>query len=172
MPRPQKQDYNPIMESYINLVQFDSIGEIISHLSDPMIHFVDQLPEDKANFAYAPEKWTIKEVLQHVIDMERVFAYRSLCIARGDTQPLPGTDQNAYYQFQRSARRAFGDIKEEYKAMRYDHNILFRSFDLEAQEARGDVLGYSTTCKSIIYVTFGHMLHHKNVLEDRYGIQE
>lgn len=171
MPRPENQDYNPVMKSYINLVQFESIGEIISHLSDPLIQFVDLLPEEKANFAYAPGKWNVKEVLQHVIDMERVFAYRALCIARGDAQALPGADQNEYYQYQRTGRRAFGDIKEEYKAMRYDHNMLFRSFDKEALEARGQVLGYSTTCNSWIYASFGHMLHHKHVLEERYGIQ-
>lgn len=170
MSRPEKQEYNPIMESYINLVPFDSVGEIVTQLSEPLIQFVDKLPEEKANYAYAPGKWTVKEVLQHVIDMERVFAYRALCSARGETQELPGADQNAYFQFQRSARRAFGDIKEEFNAMRYDHNILFRSFDAQALASRVSVLGHATSCKSYIYGTFGHILHHKKVLIERYGI--
>lgn len=171
MSRPEIHDYNPSMEAYINLVPFDTVGEIISHLSDPLVQFVDQLPEEKANFAYAPGKWTVKEVLQHVIDMERVFSYRALSIARGDKQALPGVDQDDYYRFQRSNRRAFGDIQEEYKAMRYDYNMLYRSFDSEALNAKGLVLGHSTSCQSLIYASFGHMLHHKNVFRERYGIQ-
>lgn len=171
MPRPQTDEYPPSFESYIALVKYESVSELIATFSEGLIQFVENLPDAKANYAYAPGKWTVKEVLQHVLDMERVFAYRALVIARGEQQPLPGANHEHYYLAQRSKNRAFEDMKEEFRAMRYSHNILFRSFDKEALGARGNVLGNSTTCKSWIYASFGHTLHHVRNYQALYGIE-
>lgn len=170
MARPDPNEYSPSSAPYIALIRYETVGELISGYSDGLIRFIEQLPDVKADYAYAPGKWTVKEVLQHIIDMERVFAYRALVIARGEQQALPGADEGAYHDFQRSKSRAFEDLKEEFKAMRYDHNILFRSFDRVALEARGNVLGHSTSCRSWIYASYGHALHHIDIYRERYGV--
>lgn len=171
MSRPSPEEYNPSFAPYIALTKFETVGELITGYSEQLIQYINRLPDTKADYAYAPGKWTVKEVIQHIIDMERVFAYRSLTIARGDQQALPGADHDLFYLHQRSKARPFDDLKEEFTAMRYDHNILFRSFDGEALAATGSVLGNLTTCKSWIYASFGHGLHHVGILKDRYDIK-
>jgi len=170
MSRPTSQEYNSHFEPYVSMTSGNSVAELIANHSVYLLDFINDIPQQKADYRYAPAKWTVKEVLQHIIDMERVFAYRALCIARGDTQQLPGVDQDQFAQYQRVQYRAFSDIQEEFLAMRSDHNILFRSFDKPALSAKGLVNGSSCTCQSWIFISFGHALYHVQMLKDRYEI--
>ena len=170
MSRPQTGEYNQAVLPYIELTKGSSVGELIANHSAFLLGFVEQIPEEKATYSYAEGKWSVKEVLQHVIDMERVFAFRALCIARGFTGDLPGVDQDSFAKSQRSKYRPFSDLQEEFMAMRYDHNILFRSFDKQALESVGMVNGHASSCNSWIYTSYGHTLYHIKLLRERYGL--
>lgn len=170
MSRPASSEYKPSFEPYVSLTRGDSVSELIANHSANLLSFVESIPEDKAGFRYAADKWNVKEVLQHVIDMERVFAFRALAIARGMTADLPGVDQDLFAQYQRVQYLAFSDIQEAFSAMRSDHNILFRSFDRQALAAEGLVTGQTTTCQSWVFISFGHALYHMQMLRERYGI--
>lgn len=170
MSRPLPIEYKSSFEPYLSLAKGESVGELIANHSVFLTDYIEHIPVEKAAYSYAPGKWNVKEVLQHIIDMERVFAYRALAIARGDQQDLPGADQNLFADNQRTQYRAFSDIQEEYLAMSADHNILFRSFDKKALDATGVVNGQICTCKSWIYASFGHALYHVALLKERYGI--
>jgi len=170
MPRLETREYNPHFESYVAMTSGNSVSELIANHSVYLMDFVTHIADNKAGYSYGEGKWTVKEVLQHLIDMERVFAYRALSIARGVTDDLPGVDQDAFAINHRANRRAFSDLQEEYVAMRSDHNILFRSFDQKALMEEGLVGGHAATCRSWIFISFGHSLYHVQILKERYGI--
>ena len=170
MARPTKDQYAAHFEPYMSMVKGNSIGELILNYSVSSTDFINNLPDDKADFRYAEGKWTVKEVIQHIIDMERVFAFRALSIARGVKESLPGVDQDQFALNHRVQYRAFGDLQEEFDCMKSDHNILFRSFDKQALTTEGLVSGYTTTCESWVYISFGHTQYHIQMLKERYGL--
>lgn len=170
MPRPTEIEYPTYAKDYVSLVKGNSVAEIISMHNDELISFVEAIPNAKANFAYAENKWTVKEVLQHIIDTERIFSFRALAIARGEKQSLPGFEQNIYAANSNAASRAFSDLKEEFAAVRYSSNILFRSFNSSTLENRGLVNGCEVSCLGIIFMTFGHALHHISLLRIYYDL--
>lgn len=166
--KPTENDYPAFAKDYVSLVKGNTVAEIIAIHNDELLSFVESIPDKKANFAYAENKWTVKEVLQHIIDTERIFSYRALALARGERQSLPGFEQNDYAAHSFANTRAFSDLKEEYIALRTSSNILFRSFNISTLSNRGLINNYETTCLGIIYMTFGHALHHKNILSRNY----
>ncbi|MGF7232198.1 DinB family protein [Arachidicoccus sp.] len=168
MIRPSENDYPAYAKNYVSLVKGDSVAEIIALHNEELLSFVESLPDTKANYAYAENKWSVKEVLQHIIDTERVFSYRALALARGEKQSLPGFEQNDYAAQSFANTRAFSDLKEEYFALRFASNILFRSFRPSALTNRGLINNYEVSCLAIIYMTFGHALHHKRILINNY----
>lgn len=168
MPRPQKTEYPEYFDRYISMVQSDSIAEMISKYNDAHIQYADALPEDKAAFAYAENKWTLKEVLQHITDTERVFAYRILAISRGETQRLTGFDQNVYAQNCNVKCRAFDDVKEEFKAVRYSTNILLRSLSREQLLLMGSIADYQASTGAFAYNIYGHFIHHSSIITEKY----
>jgi len=170
MSRIETSEYNAHFEPYVSLTRGETVNELISNHSPYLMDFIERIPDEKSSFSYALGKWNVKEVLQHIIDMERVFSYRALSIARGVKDDLPGVDQDQFASFQRSKYRAFSDLQEEFLAMQADYNILFRSFDKEALMNTGQVAGNKTTCRSWIFISFGHTLYHIKLLKDRYGI--
>ena len=172
MPRPQANEYPqnepPYMLHYISLVEGDDIASVIGKYNDAQINFISALPDSKANYAYAEGKWTVKEALQHIIDTERVFAYRALCIARGEAQTLPGFDQNVYLETSNANQRSFNDLKEEFKAVRYATNILLQSLNSEQILRVGSVADYKASANAFAYTIYGHFIHHQNIFEERY----
>src|SRR4051812_46950486 len=105
MPRPQQNDYAAYYDTYISKVSGNTVKDIITSYSEPLLKFYESLPEEKANHAYAEGKWTVKELLQHIIDAERVFSYRALRIARKDETPLPGFDENTFATASKASER-------------------------------------------------------------------
>lgn len=168
MARPQPNDYAAYYGTYIGKVQGDSVKDIISRYSEPMMQFYTSLPEEKADYAYAPGKWTIKELLLHIIDAERIFSYRALRIARKDTTPLPGFDENAYAPVSKAARRSLQSLKDEFAAVRKATDIMLGTFDEEQLDQTGTASNNPVTANAIAFIVFGHMLHHKQVIEERY----
>ncbi len=168
MSRPQASDFPAYFARYISKVDADTIHEAINKYATSLTGFYTTLPEEKAGYAYAPGKWTLKEVLQHIIDAERIFSYRILRIARKDKTPLPSFDENSYAENSLANERSFASIKEEFLAVRKATDLLLASLNEEQLAQQGISSGLPVTANAIAYIIFGHMLHHREVLEERY----
>ncbi len=168
MPKPKINDAAPYFGKYISLVTANSLGESITQYTDALNLFYTNLPDEKANHAYAPGKWTLKELLQHVIDTERIMAYRLLRIARKDKTPLASFDENNFATHSLANNRNFSDIKEEFLALRKSTDLLIQSLNDEQLSSEGVAGNSITTANAIGFIIFGHMLHHKNVIEEKY----
>ncbi|MES2005072.1 MAG: DinB family protein [Bacteroidota bacterium] len=168
MARPKASDHPPYFGRYIAKVDTDSLKQAISKYANTLNDFYTKLPDEKADYRYAPGKWTLKEVLQHIIDAERIFAYRILRIARKDKTPLASFDENSYAENAKADGRSFASIKEEFLAVRKATDLLLQSLDEEQLSQQGISSELPVTANAIGYILFGHMLHHKEVLEERY----
>ena len=126
------------------------------------------LGEEHASHRYAPGKWTLREVIGHLTDAERVFAYRALRIARGDATPLPGFDHDAYVRAARFERRLLAEILEEFEHLRRSNLRLFGSFDEEDLSRRGTASGHGVSVRALLFITAGHERHHLRVIRERY----
>lgn len=168
MPKPLPEDYPLFFEGYINQVDTDNLKESVTQISHPLTYFFLNLPEEKADYAYAPQKWTLKDVLQHIIDTERIMQYRLLRIARNDTTPLPGFNENEYAQNASANERTFISLKEELKALRKSTDLLIGSLSDEQLAHSGISSDKRITANAIAYILLGHLMHHKNIIEERY----
>ena len=168
MPIPNKSDYPVYFEKYISLVKADSPATAIANYSTFIVNFFNSLPEEKADYTYAPGKWTLKEVLQHMIDTERIFSYRILRIGRNDTTPLASFDENHYAENAVSSLRSFTNIKEEFTAVRKSTDLLILSLSDEQLSHFGTASNQPVTANAIGFMVFGHLLHHKKIIEEKY----
>ena len=168
MARPQASDFPPYFARYIAKVNAESVIEAIAEYAKPLSDFYAGLPEEKAGYRYAPGKWTLKELLQHVIDAERIFSYRILRIARKDKTPLASFDEDSYAANSLANERSFASIKEEFLAVRKATDFLLSSLSEEQLSHQGIASELPVTANAIAFITYGHMLHHKEVLEEKY----
>lgn len=153
---------------YVSLVTEDTVDTAFVAQDEEVFSFFQQIPAEKTLWRYAEDKWSVKEVLQHIIDAERIFAYRALCIARGDTTPLPGFDENAYAAKSKGHNRSWNDLLEEFRTVRRSTEILFASFDNDQLNASGVASSKPIYVEGIGFIIAGHVLHHVNVLKERY----
>jgi len=166
--RPAPGDYAPYAEQYVLQVKGDDILDSLrAQLKQTTMLFSGRSERD-GNFRYAPGKWTVKEVLGHVADTERVFAYRALRFARGDQTPLAGFEQEDYVRGAQFGARKLADVVEEYADVRQASLTLFRSLDEEAWLRRGVASDHPVTVLALAYLIAGHELHHRKILEERY----
>ncbi len=166
--RPSPGDYNPYFEQYINLVEGDDILKILFEQNKKYIKLLKTISEHKANFSYADNKWTIKEVIGHLLDAERIFAYRALCLARGEKKSLPGYDHNDYVITGNFNSRVIVDIIIEFKHLRESSLLLFKGFTKEMLVKKGVANEATVTVLSLLFIIAGHEKHHFNVLEEKY----
>jgi uncharacterized damage-inducible protein DinB len=153
---------------YINLVINEDLKTAFDKHQTELISFLKEIPKKKWNYRYAEGKWSIKEVVQHIIDAERVFAYRALCFARKDQTPLPAFDENLYAANSKADGRNKKDLIKELKTVQESSAQLFNSMDDEQLEQPGIASGKPTYVKGVAYILLGHALHHKKLLEERY----
>lgn len=170
MPKPQPIECAPYYMKYINLVQGDSIQEIVNNHAFDLQEFYNSLPEEKANYAYAEGKWTLKQVLQHLTDAERVFAYRALRISRNDATPLASFDENAYVENGFAQQRALSSLKQEFNAVRAATDIFLLSLNDEQIMRTGTASNNPVSVNALAFIIYGHLLHHKNIFTERYGL--
>lgn len=168
MPRPDLSRVPAYFHNYINQVNENDLAEAIQNQTKIFFTFLSSIPSDKIDFSYAHGKWTIKEVLQHIIDAERVFAYRALCFARKDSTPLPGFDENSYADNSKAAARNWVDMVEEFKYLRQSSTLLFKSFDSEQLDAVGIANSNSNYVLGIGFILVGHVNHHMAVITNKY----
>ncbi len=168
MPRPQATDFPQYFARYISRVDADSLSEAKTKYTKLLTDFYSTLPEAKAEFRYAPDKWTLKELLQHVVDTERIMSYRLLRISRGDTTPLASFDENSYAVASNANARSFDSIKEEFVAVRKATDLLIASLSEEQLDLEGVASNLPVKANAVGFIIFGHMLHHKAVIEEKY----
>ncbi len=168
MPQPKPTDFPAYFGRYISRVAVDSLAAALPAYSHALENFYSRLPEEKADYRYAPGKWTLKELLQHVVDTERIMSYRLLRIARKDKTPLASFDENTFAEHSRANERSFHDIKEEFLAVRKSTDMLIRSLSEEQLSESGTAGNNPVTANAVGYIIFGHMLHHKEVVEQKY----
>jgi hypothetical protein len=168
MPRPDLSRVPVYFHNYINQVPEDDLAESFRKQSEVFIKFLESIPQDKHDYRYAEGKWTLKELLQHIIDAERIFTYRALRFARKDATPLASFDENNYALHSKAGSRSWNDLVEEFKSLRKSTQFLFNSFDSEQLNASGVSNNNSIYVLGIGFITIGHTLHHKKIIEERY----
>jgi hypothetical protein len=168
MKRPEANEYAEYYGKYIAKVPGTDVLSILESQRLQMLQLFAGRSERDGNFRYAPDKWTIKEVLGHVTDAERIFTYRALRIARGDQTPLASFEQDDYVKNGGFAGRTLADLVEEFGAVRSASVALFRSFDDAAWSKRGVASQKEVTARALGFITAGHQIHHRVILEEQY----
>lgn len=167
--KPEPGEYPFYASMYIDLLPDD--GLLLKHLKDNLNQvkaLISAFPEEKWSYRYAPDKWTIKEVLVHIIDDERIYAYRALCFARNEKTSLPGFEQDEYVLYSNANERSIGNIMEEYEAVRFATIALFNGFDQTALLRQGVANKNKATVRALGYHIAGHELHHINLIKEKY----
>lgn len=168
MARPNLNEVPVFYHNYIRLVPEKDLLSALRNQTPVLLRFLNRIPPAKRNYRYARGKWTIQELVQHIIDAERVFTYRALCFARQDQTPLPGFDENSYAASSRAQKRNWKDLMLELKSLRQSTELLFASFDRKQLDSKGTANNNPISVRAIGFIVAGHAWHHVNVLRERY----
>lgn len=169
--KPQPDEYNPYYDTYISKVPEGDVVALLNQLKESSFKMFSAISDDKAKFAYGEGKWTVKEVLGHIIDTERTFAYRLFCFSR-DHVELPTMDQNIYVTNSNYNNRSIQSLAAEYRATRESNIYLIESLTDEQLNRTGVASGNVVSVRALVYMLVGHELHHLSVLKERYHLQE
>ena len=167
--RPSPGEYAPFYESYVRLVPETGIDEALQEQLAIVGNLLDGLSEDLGGYRYAPNKWSVRELIGHLIDTEWVFAGRALWIARGG-QPLPGMDQDEFCAAAHHDRVSLADLRWQFLSIREAGLAQYRTFSASALSERGVASGCEFSVRSLLFILVGHVRHHLRVLEERYLI--
>lgn len=163
------EEYAPYQAGYIALVDTEySLVEELEISVHNFIRFVQDIPMDKHDYSYASGKWTIKDIIQHLIDSERIFAYRALRFSRGDTTELPGFDENLFATNAYGNERKLQEMLTELALVRQSTIMLFKSLNDESMLKTGIASGYNVSVRSIGFAIIGHQNHHIKIFKERY----
>lgn len=168
----QPTEYHEYYGRYINHVGDLSLRSSLDESEALLLEYINHVSEERANFAYAPGKWTIAQSLQHIIDTERIFSYRALRIGRGDVTPLPGYDQDDFAAVANVSGRRFQDMVEEFQLVRAATKALFKSFTEEDILRLGTMSGGPASVRAIGFIISGHVYHHAKLYREKYGKEE
>ncbi|HEV7798679.1 MAG TPA: DinB family protein [Pyrinomonadaceae bacterium] len=169
MQKPAADEYAPGYQKYFDLVSAGDYLSLLRQNSIETIHVFESVPEEKLDYKYAAGKWTVKELLMHIIDTERVFSYRALVAARGDTTtPLTRMDEELYARNVDVSRRSLQSLIAEFKAVRASTEQLFENVTEAQSRLRCNIVTHPMTARAIGYFLIGHVQHHLNILAERY----
>jgi DinB superfamily len=166
--RPEADEYAPSYEGYVSLVPDGDVVETLRRQSEEVSALLAGIAEERGAYAYAPGKWSIKQVVGHLIDGERVFSYRALAVARGERAALPGMDQDEYMAGADFDARTLADLAEEFAHLRRANLLMLRALSEDAWSRRGVASGCEVTVRALVYIIAGHAAHHVQVLRTRY----
>ncbi len=168
--RPTESEYAPFYAGYIAHVTDDDIVATLAAQRQELAALPQAVPAGRETHRYAEGKWSVREVVGHLGDAERVFGYRLLCFSRGEQQSLPGFDENTYVASAGFDRRPLGDLVAELLALRDANLATLRALDPDAAMRRGVANGQPISVRALAYVIAGHCRHHLGILRDRYGV--
>jgi hypothetical protein len=169
---PAPEEFAPFYAGYVARVA--SVATPVEELAAQrarLMTLLSPLPDDHAAFRYAPGKWSVKELIGHLADAERIFSYRLLRIGRGDATPLPGFEENAYVPAAKSDARTLGDLLGEWATVRDATISLAVGMPDDAWVRRGVASGAGISARALLYIILGHVEHHRSVLGERYGLK-
>lgn len=168
MSRPSVNTYPTHFEPYVKLVPEEDLKIALKNQSSEAENFLKTISEEQSFHRYAEGKWSLKEVLQHIIDAERVFTYRALAFAREDKSNLPSFDENGYAANSRANERNWQELLSEFSANRASSEMMFNSFSEEILDNSGISNNHPVTVRALGYITVGHLKHHLNIIKERY----
>lgn len=168
--RPAATEFPPFYAGYVASVPEGDIVTILGQAGEELASALATIPEAQGGYRYAEGKWTIRTLIGHVIDTERVFSYRALRLARGDATPLPGFEENDFARSAGSDARTVEDLAAELRIVRDGTVRLFQSFPDDAWARAGIVNNREVSVRALAYITAGHGIHHLRVLRERYGV--
>lgn len=166
--RPEKNEFDSYYERYVSLV---ADGDVISALkaqNAETLALLAEVSDEKADFRYAAEKWSVKELVGHMLDTERIFAYRALRIARGDRTPIEGYEQDDYIKNANFSEGKLADLAKEFGFIRNSNISLFQQLSGAAWQRRGTANGKEISVRALAYIIAGHEIYHVNILKERY----
>ena len=167
-PRPEPTEVSEYYFTYIDQVPAGDIREVLAAQSTDVLPLFEGISEERSTFRYGPDKWTIRQVLSHINDCERVFTFRALWFARGFDSEMPSFDQNVAIASAGADDRPWAGHVEEFKAIRAATLTLFDALPEDAWSRRGVASGKSVTVRALAYITAGHVAHHARILRERY----
>ena len=169
MQKPLANEYNPYFQGYINLSGEGDFKELFEKNTANTVYYFSHIPAEKHDYRYEAGKWTIKEVLMHIIDTERVFAYRALVAARGDSEtPLHKMDPDLYVKGVEVSGRSLDSLVKEFAAVRGATEVLFENMTDEQSARVGNNIAFPITPRALGYIMMGHIQHHINIINERY----
>jgi hypothetical protein len=168
MPKPSPGTHPSYFQRYIDQVPEEDLQTAFKNQLSFITQLLQSITEEQSNTAYAPGKWTIKELLLHMTDTERIFAYRSLCFARKEQASLPGFDENEYAANSNANNRSWQSLTDEFLLVRKNTEVLFSSFTEEALSNPGTANNNPATAISMGFTALGHVYHHAKILQERY----
>ena len=166
--RPAKGDYSEYYQQYIDLVEDDNILSVLTEQNKKTQNILNSFLKDKGNYRYAEGKWTVREIVGHLMDVERIFAYRAISIARGEKKSLPGFDQDEYVKNGMFNQRTLPDLIYEFRLLRECNILLFKGLDKSVWQNRGLANDNEVTVLALMFMIAGHEKHHLNILKERY----
>ena len=168
MTRPKLEEYAPYFEKYISKVPDGDILEILENQCSETLDLLESVPEEKQKSSYAPGKWTLRESLAHLIDTERIFAYRLLRISRNDKTPLPGFEQDDFVSNSDSNNREWEDLLEDYESVRMATLSLVRQINGDWWDRTGNSSGHELSARAAAFIIAGHERHHLQIFREQY----
>jgi uncharacterized damage-inducible protein DinB len=169
--RPESSEYAPFYHKYVASVPEGDVVALLRQSGRELLDTIATVPEDRGGFRYAEGKWSIREVIGHICDAERIFTYRALRMARGDTTPLASFDENEYVKTAGSDARTLSNLAREFGAVREASVQLFESLPDDAWGRSGVASGKDVSVRALAYITAGHAMHHLGILRERYGVR-
>ena len=162
------KEYGSFYKPYIDICGDQDLQIELNTSLTSTIQLLSTIPQTKYDYRYQSDKWTIKELIQHLIDSERIFSYRALRFARNDKTELMGYDHDIYVPESESSRRDFSELIEEFKNVRQSTILLFKSFTEEMLRRNGVASNSNVTVRALGFIILGHSKHHLKILEERY----
>lgn len=167
---PTETEYAPVYAGYVAAVPPGDVLDTLRAQAAQIHQLAATLTEERETFRYAPGKWSVREVVSHMIDAERVFGYRAFCISRGEAQSLPSFDENAYVDASDATARPLASLVDEFAHVRAANLDVFERLDEAAWQRMGVASGKPVSVRALAYITAGHAAHHLSILHERYGI--
>lgn len=169
--RPDPNEYAPYYQNYIEKVPEGNLLDIFKNLMEETTTLINSLSSEQAARQYNPDKWSVSEVIGHIIDNERIMGTRALCISRGETKQLPGYDQELYIANGNYAVRSLKSLSKEYRMLRSSHIEMFSGFSSDMLQIKGNADGKLVSVRAVAFIMAGHERHHLDILYDKYQLE-